>query len=270
MKKILAKAIEIDNDFIPTGKITIIELTEEEHKKYRIIEELACMSLETYPLLNPKEENKGKPFILWNSEDFENEENNKINEILDQKNKEFEDILSEKLGLSKEEKDSVFFGDQFNPNSKDKEDGIVLVFEYSVHKEEEKKGMTVNDLIKKLNELPEELKEAEINISIEDEDGSSIGYPLHNVSEWLMDEEDEMDSFVDLSYSEFNEAKSEQERIQNIESGDLTHVIEVYRTSLGEVKVYQFETNDRQVHIVTPDYSMYKKIVKEVVDGEEI
>lgn len=272
MKKeevVKALGIEINENFEPTGKFKVIELNEEEYKKYRIIEELASMAIESNPLLNAREELKNVPLVYWKEEDFESEENEKINEILDGKNVEFEGILTDKLDLDLKDGEGIYFGDFYNPTEEQEKQNVKFSFMYSVYSDKPKKqSLTVNELIQKLQELPESMKNVEVDIAFEDEEGNGEGFPLHFVSFYEASDDDDIPSHVSLTYSEFNEEESEQDRIENIESG--SPIVANYQTMIGEVVVYEVGSRKSLVHILTCEYGGVKRIVKETLNGLEI
>jgi len=98
--------------------VHLIPITEDLFTKYRIVNELAGMSLEVNPLLNPKkEELKNIPIINWDKEDFKDKTHTEIELVLAEKEKEFENLLQieivKALNLDLKEGFNIFFGDSY-------------------------------------------------------------------------------------------------------------------------------------------------------------
>lgn len=132
-----AKVILFDKLFGKVISTNIIEITDEIDQRWRIIEELAAMSLETFPMLHPKEGKEKIPFVEWSEEDFENEENTKINEVLEKKEEEFTAIFSkliiEKLNLKLKKNQMIFFGDSKRILPEEKVENICIHQEIEIY-----------------------------------------------------------------------------------------------------------------------------------------
>ena len=111
-------------------KINFIEVDEDLYYKSRIINELATMALEKSPMLHPKEELKNVPYIFWNTDDFEDEEENKIQAILEVKEEEFNNLLYKEvikqLKLKLKKKQYLYMFEDYQINAEDKAKGIVI------------------------------------------------------------------------------------------------------------------------------------------------
>lgn len=105
------------------GKIHLIPISDELFTKYRIMEELASMALETEPIMNCKDELKEVPIIYWEQSDLRNDENDDINKILLTKEaefqNEFQDAIVKELGLKLIKNQNIFFGDAYKVKDSD-------------------------------------------------------------------------------------------------------------------------------------------------------
>lgn len=102
----------------------LIPITEDLFTKYRIMNELASMSLEVNPMLNPsKKELESLPYIYWDKEDFNNKTHTEIQLVLAEKEKEFEDLFQieivKVLNLNLKEGFNIYFADSYICNDED-------------------------------------------------------------------------------------------------------------------------------------------------------
>lgn len=101
----------------------IINISDELAYKNRIIDELAGMSLENNPLLNPRKELHDIPIIYWPKEDFSNKTHTDIEKILLEKEEEYQNLFQEEivnqLGLQLKKKRWIYFGDEYKVSDKD-------------------------------------------------------------------------------------------------------------------------------------------------------
>ena len=118
------------------SKTHLIPISDELFTKYRIMEELACMALETEPIMNCKDELKEVPIIYWKKSDLRNDENDDINKILLTKEEEFEnefqDAIVKELGLKLLENQNIFFGDAYRVKDSDS-----FVLDYEIELEDD-------------------------------------------------------------------------------------------------------------------------------------
>ena len=168
------------------GEVSIIDITEDIDYRFRIIEELSGMSLENNPVLHPKDHLKDLPLIYWNPDDFTNETHEKIEEILRQRELEFEEIFSkhilEKLGITLKEDEFVFFGDSYLITPEEQEQGITIHYEITIEdvsnyqleiKEEiEKNEDIINNLVNKYKGV----RDAHISVQIYGNEEEEIAY----------------------------------------------------------------------------------------------
>lgn len=101
-----------------------ISITDDLFTKYRIMNELAGMSLEVNPLLHPKkEELKDIPIIYWDKEDFNDKTHTEIELVLADKEKEFQNLFQieivKDLKINLKEGFNIYFMDSYNCDDND-------------------------------------------------------------------------------------------------------------------------------------------------------
>jgi hypothetical protein len=136
-----------------------INIYDELEYKHRIIEELAGMSLENDPVLNCKEELKGIPLVYWSKEAWENKTHTEINEILEKKEEEFDELLSELIieqmpEFKTKEGDYLCFHEFYNTSKEDNANNIFLRFTVDKYNDSEtEEASNLEDLFSAQNEI---------------------------------------------------------------------------------------------------------------------
>ncbi len=122
-----------------------INIYDELEYRDRIIQELARMAMEHCPMLNCREELKDIPLIYWREEDFTNEEEERIQEVLEKKESEFNGLLTEliieqipEFKIDKENGDYLCFHEQYVPSSEDKRNNIFIKITVDKYNDEKK------------------------------------------------------------------------------------------------------------------------------------
>lgn len=168
------------------GTTNVIDITEDIDYRFRIIEELSGMSMENNPVLHPKDHLKDLPLIYWNPDDFTNETHEKIEEVLKQRELEFEEIFSkhilEKLGITLKENEFFYFGDSYLITKEEEEQGITIHYEITIEDVSNYYVNIVDDIKKnedKINNLVNKYKnvrDAHVSIQIFGNEEEEIAY----------------------------------------------------------------------------------------------
>jgi len=112
-----------------TNVTELVEINEDLVYRDRIINELSLMAIEVCPLLNVPEKDKHKPLISM-PHLFEDGEYDEINEVIDVKVIEFEELMTpfilKHFNITLKENQWVYFMESYSMTKQDLDNGIAM------------------------------------------------------------------------------------------------------------------------------------------------